>query len=147
MGEVIADFAVPGAPVAKGRPRFTVREAPGRRPFAKVYTPPETADYETRVKWYAKAAMRGRKPYDGAVAAIVILFLPIPASWSRKDREDALRGTIRPTSRPDLDNYLKAVGDGLNGIVLCDDSQITTIQITKVYGATPQARVIVQTQD
>lgn len=39
-----------------------------------------------------------------------------------------------PTSRPDLDNYLKALLDAFNGVVLKDDSQVVEFFARKQYG-------------
>ena len=38
-----------------------------------------------------------------------------------------------PTGRPDLDNYIKAVMDALNGWVWKDDSQIVHVEACKLY--------------
>ena len=37
------------------------------------------------------------------------------------------------TSRPDLDNLVKSVSDGLNGVAFRDDSQITELRAIKQY--------------
>ncbi|MFX8637221.1 RusA family crossover junction endodeoxyribonuclease, partial [Acinetobacter baumannii] len=41
------------------------------------------------------------------------------------------------TSRPDGDNVLKAVGDGLNAVLWRDDAQIAEASIRKIYSETP----------
>ena len=81
-----------------------------------IYTPPETEAYETALKWQAKAAMRGRPRLDGPIGVRIFVMLPVPKSWSKKDRDAALSGIIKPTSRPDWDNYAKAI-DALNETV------------------------------
>ena len=43
--------------------------------------------------------------------------------------------------RPDGDNVLKAVCDGINGVVWADDVQAVDQRVTKVYGETPGLRV------
>src|SRR5215471_18312645 len=43
--------------------------------------------------------------------AEIMIDLPVPQSWSTKRRDAALCGDIRPTSRPDADNYIKAALD------------------------------------
>jgi Holliday junction resolvase RusA-like endonuclease len=42
-----------------------------------------------------------------------------------------------PVTRPDADNYLKGILDGLNGIAWEDDAQIVSISVTKIYHDTP----------
>lgn len=44
--------------------------------------------------------------------------------------------------RPDIDKLLRAVLDGLNGIILMDDAQVTAVYCEKVYGS-PGATIMV----
>lgn len=114
-------FTVPGTPVAKGRPRISV--CGGQ---ARAYTPAKTVAYEGLAALAAQDAMAGRVPIDGPVRIEVIAWFPIPASWSKRKRADALAGRLHHVSRPDGDNILKALGDGLNGVCWRDDSQLST---------------------
>ena len=88
-----------GEPVAKGRPRMT------RRGF--VYTPAATRKFEAHGRLSAQLAMDGRPPIDVPVRIELLVELPVPALWSRRKTADAITGHIRPTSRPDVDNYRK----------------------------------------
>jgi Holliday junction resolvase RusA-like endonuclease len=54
-----------------------------------------------------------------------------PTSWSKKKRESMTGEGM--TSRPDIDNLYKSVTDAMNGIVYCDDSQITRALMRKQY--------------
>src|SRR6266436_7860122 len=105
---------IAGPAVAKGRPRVT------RRGF--VYTPAATRKYEAHGRLAAQLAMNGRAPIAVPVRAEIVINLPVPASWSGKRRDAALRGDVRPTTRPDADNYVKAALDAINEIVVADDS-------------------------
>ena len=100
---------VAGAPVPKGRPRMT------RRGFA--YTPAATRKYEARGRLAAQEAMGDRLPIQGPCRLELRVELAVPASWSQKRKAAALVGDIRPTTRPDIDNYLKAAMDSINSIV------------------------------
>ncbi len=40
-----------------------------------------------------------------------------------------------PAVRPDIDNYVKTVLDGANGILWLDDAQVCQLAATKQYGA------------
>jgi Holliday junction resolvase RusA-like endonuclease len=88
--------------------------------------------------------MAGRAPLDGAIALDIQIAMPVPASWPKKRQAAALRGEVRPAGRPDLDNLLKAISDGMNGVVFRDDSQVVEVTARKIYGADPQARVVIQ---
>lgn len=135
---MIAQFSIPGEPVAKGRPRMSSRNG-----FARAYTPQKTIAFEGRVGFAGSQAMAGEPPVEGALCLSVDVRLPIPASWSRKRQEEAALGRIRPTSRPDVDNFIKGVADGLNGIVWKDDSQVVELRATKFYSLTPRVDVLV----
>ncbi|MDN8078303.1 endodeoxyribonuclease RusA [Burkholderia multivorans] len=115
-------FVVPGKPVAKGRPRF-VR----RGPHVRTYTPEPTERYENLVKIAARAAMRDDEPYAGPVRLIVDIGVPIPASWSEKRQRAAAAGAIGATKKPDADNVVKALKDGMNGVVYGDDGQVVDL--------------------
>jgi len=130
-------FEIPGPPVAKGRARAFVRGG-------KVghFTPKKTEAYESSVRLFAAQAMAGAAPMDGPIELTVIAFLPIPPSWPKKKQADALAGSLRPTGRPDLDNIVKAVKDGMNGIVWRDDSQVVDLAAGKRYSDRPRVDVV-----
>lgn len=135
---LIVAFTIPGVPVAKARSRSVLRH--GR---IAHYTPEKTVNYETLVKITAAQAMKGRDPFDGPVNMRVVLCVPIPASWSKKKQADAEAGKLRPTSKPDVSNVLKAIEDGMNGVVWQDDKQIVDLWVSKFYSAAPHAKVSV----
>ena len=88
------------------------------------YTPPQTVAYEKLV-----ALTWGNRPMlQGAVSMKVTCVFKIP-----KSRKDLWNGQNH-TQRPDLDNVIKAVTDGLNGRAFDDDSQIVELIGTKVWG-------------
>lgn len=129
-------FTVYGEPVAKGRPRFTRQ--------GRAYTPKKTHDYESEVQAMAKAAMGTQEPLETPVAVYVYVTFPIPPSYSKKRTEACLNGSDRHTKRPDLDNCVKAITDGMNGIVYKDDSQVVSLHATKVWGTVGMVEVCVK---
>ena len=48
------------------------------------------------------------------------------------------------TTRPDIDNLLKALFDGLNGVAWADDSQIVYINARKSWGEYDVIKLIVE---
>lgn len=135
-------FTVPGQPQGKGRPRI------GRvGPHARMFTPAKTAAYEALVALAAQEAMGSRELITGPVQCALSLRCQIPSSWSRRKREAALAGELRPTTRPDADNVVKAVFDGLNGVAWHDDVQVVELSVAKVYADTPGVFVTVQPLD
>ena len=67
----------------------------------------------------------------------ILAKFPIPESWSKKNKEKALKGEIMPNKKPDLDNIAKIILDGLNGVAYTDDKQVTSMEIEKVYSDEP----------
>ena len=112
-----------GDPVPKQRPRFA---------NGHTYTPAKTKDYEALVAEAWK--YHSGETYHGAVEITVRAYLKIPKSASKAARKMMEEGERRPTKRPDLDNLLKAVQDGLNGAAYDDDSQIVRAVSEKWYG-------------
>jgi len=126
---------IAGEPVAKARPRVT------RRGIA--YTPAHTRKYEAHGRLAAQLAMRDRPPIEAPVRLELVAELPIPASWSGRKRARAVAGDLFPTSRPDVDNYIKAGLDSLNEIVVRDDSQIVEITARKRFSIAPKLAMTV----
>lgn len=135
-------FDIPGVPQGKGRAR--AGKVAGK---ARLFTPEKTVAYEGLIALCARQAMAGRPPITGPVDVTVRCVFPVPASWSKRRRAEALGGLIRPTGKPDADNVAKAVGDGCNGVVWADDSAITDLTVTKRYGDRPEVVVIVEPAD
>jgi len=131
-------FTVPGAPQGKGRPR--VGTVSGR---ARVFTPAKTVAYENLIAHAAQQAMAGRPLIDGPVSCAIAIDAPIPASWSKRKQAAALAGELMPTTKPDLDNVVKAIFDGCNGVLWRDDVLIVDLVARKRYGATPGVRVMI----
>ena len=132
-------FMVEGTPVPKGRPRFARR---GK--FVSTYSPKTTVDYESKVSESAKLAMGASEPLETPVGAYIYITLPVPASYSKKRTQACLSGQERPTKKSDIDNYCKAIFDGMNGIVFLDDSLIVSLHATKVYGTIGMVEVMVK---
>jgi len=85
--------------------------------------------------WRASIALAARfagaKPIDGAMGLDVTFYVQRPRSVKRQ----------YPSVAPDLDKYLRAVGDALSGVAFQDDSQIVDIRARKVYSDTPGAEI------
>ena len=124
-----------GSPVGKSRPRFTKG--------GRAYTPKKTRHYEELIADAAAKAMQGVKYNDAPVQVFMIAYMEIPKSYSDAKRKRCMAGQHSPT-RPDVDNIIKAVLDGCNGIVYKDDCQIVSINAKKVYSAVAGVDVMVR---
>ncbi|MNL49415.1 Endodeoxyribonuclease RusA [compost metagenome] len=88
--------------------------------------------------------MAGLPPIEGPVELWLDINLQIPISWSKKRQRDAAAGLVAATKKPDADNVLKAVKDGMNGIVWLDDAQAVEYRISKRYSTSPCVQVSVE---
>ena len=98
---------IEGDPIPAARPRYSVR---------RVYQPKRNVEYRQQIQAAARVAMKGKEPMSGELCAVVKLY--------RK---------YKPAARNfgDVDNHLKAIFDGLSGIVFEDDSQICRCTVEK----------------
>ena len=127
---------VPGDPVGKGRPRFV-------RGSGRTYTPEKTANYENLVRLTFTQKYPDFVPIDSEMIIFVRAYFRIPESWSKKKKEEALKGKVPKTTKPDLDNIIKSVSDGLNGTAWTDDAKLTSIIASKYYGSVPFVEVTI----
>jgi Holliday junction resolvase RusA-like endonuclease len=70
---------------------------------------------------------------DKPIAVEITAFYLVPKSWSKKKQAATYAGEIKPTVKPDIDNIVKIVLDGLNGVAFTDDKQVIEIQAQKCY--------------
>lgn len=128
-------FEISGEPMGKQRPKFSSADG-----FIRTYTPAKTINYEQWVKLCYKQA---NGEYFGEVPLYILVdaYFEIPKSFSKKKRQEALTGQIRPTKKPDADNILKIICDSLNGMAYKDDKQIVWASVHKHYGEQPKVIV------
>lgn len=134
------NFIVEGVPIGKGRPR-----AARTRTSVRLYTPGKTVQYEDKIASAGEQAMMGAPPFAGALAVVMDIHCPVPESWPAKKKEQALRGTLMPIKKPDIDNVEKAVFDGLNGVVWVDDCQVVDVAKRKRYSESPKVIISINT--
>ena len=108
----------PVRPLPAPRPRVTKRGA---------YNPPIYTKWKRELSLIASTKIK--KPIENEVFIKIEFFYEIPKSWSKKKKELARWHK----SKPDIDNLIKSVLDGLNGIAYTDDAQVVMIQARKQY--------------
>ena len=128
-------------PVEQARPRAT-RMGKGIR----VYDPKKVTVFKRQLGMLAKQQMldRGMEPFDGPLEVCMEFHRPVQASISQKERSRRLSGVHRPTVKPDLSNYIKALEDALNGILWVDDNLIISLEAKKFYAEQPRLVVEVK---
>jgi len=126
---------------------ITIYGKPQPKERPKVYkghgiTPTRTRQYEALIA--AEWAARGYPTIEGPVRLDVECYFPIPQGWSKKKKEQARHHFIVPAVRPDLDNLVKIIQDGLNGVAYQDDKQVVMVWSQKLYDDEPRTEVYVQ---
>lgn len=120
------NFAVPGAPVGKARPRVTRQ--------GHAYTPQKTKDYENLVRQcylsqIGEIKFVGKKPLEVLIEAE----FPLPKSTPKK--KIGIMDETYHTRKPDGDNLAKSILDALNGIAFEDDSAVSVLTVVKTWTA------------
>lgn len=130
-------FTIFGEPIAQGRPRASTVNGQVR-----LYDPNKSRDY----KQYVRLAAADHKPenlLEGELELTVDVYRPIPKSMPKYKREMAIEGKLRPITKPDVDNYVKGIKDGLSGIIWQDDKQVVSLVVRKWYSETPRVEITV----
>ncbi len=106
----------------------------------RMYDVPKVSVYKKLVSWEAKSQYKGELLTEPLVVEMKF-YRSIQKKGSVKTKQDKRDGIIRPTSVPDVSNYVKLIEDALNGIVYKDDSQIVRLVAEKYYSDNPRTEV------
>lgn len=134
-GNNVIEFTIYGEPVAQGRPRFSSHGG-----FTRAYDPKKSKDFKNYVKLVA-SEFAPQKLLEGPLLLEVKVYKPSLKSFSKKKAAAAERGELRPVTKPDVDNYVKGIKDGLNQVIWKDDSQIVSLLVQKFYSEKPRVEV------
>lgn len=116
---------IPGAPVGKGRPRFSKG--------GHAYTPAKTASYEAYVRAAWMQSWHSAPPAGVPVMVRIEAVFPIPHSYTKKRKRQILEGGVPALKKPDIDNIVKIILDALNGVAYADDKDIIEVHARKRY--------------
>lgn len=130
------EFTIPGQPKGWGRPGFNRRTG-------AVFTQEGTLEYERAVKAAYLATTNYYADEDQPMAVLVTAFYKIPKSDTKAVRERKLRNWTKPVIKPDADNILKIILDGLNDVAWADDKQVVDVQCRKRYSTEPRVEVTI----
>lgn len=131
---MVLEFEVPGKPLGKQRPKH------GK---GFTYTPKETVNFENLIKVTFQTAYPDHVPVSTGVCMEVKAVYPIPESWSKKKKAQAVAHLVHPTSN-DWDNVGKIVSDALNMVAYLDDRQVYDAHVHKEYGEKPRLEVVLE---
>lgn len=124
---------------------LTIYGKPQPKERPKVYkghaiTPTRTKNQEALIRraWLNKYP---GPPLEGPITLTLRFYMPIPQSWSKRKKAEAITGRIIPTIRPDIDNLAKLTMDALSGAAFVDDKQIFAVYLIKQYSTEPRTEV------
>jgi len=132
---------VPGEPCGKQRARTFLDRRVGR---VVSKTPEKTKNYEILIRELFAIKYTGFVPIAGPVRLRLNIFRGIPKSESMTRAEKMEATLIRPITKPDASNVLKAVEDALNELACRDDSQIVEVVAQKYYSRAPRVEITVE---
>lgn len=148
-----AEFTIEGEPRGWQRAGArVVNPGKGRKPFAQLYTPKETREFEDRVFRLIIPHRRQLGLIEGPVRVTMLIGMPIPKSYTKTRQRQIRAGLEAHTNKPDIDNIVKAVLDGMvrsSGTgeqrehvgLLRDDTQVCDLRVLKDYTDVPRVTV------
>ena len=127
-------FTVNGTPIPTKRPRL------GK--YGNMYVPGAKKNHRAIQKQVKEQVdMTQFEIISGEIHLFMDVFVEIPLGFSKTDKLLAEEGLIKPTTLPDLDNYLKTYMDGLNKFIWLDDGQVTETHLRKFYSNNPRVEI------
>lgn len=117
LGAMI-EFFVPGVPVPQGRPRFSTRGG-----YPRAYDDKKSRAWKDAITLAAKT--HKVRLMEGPIEVFLTFHMPRPKGIPKN--------VFWHSKRPDLDNLVKAVLDGLQGHAFKDDGQIAMLVAEKKY--------------
>lgn len=123
-------------PIPQSRPRFNSQNK-------RAYEKSNIKLYKQRVGYIARKEFKKPIERDTPLEISMKFYMPIPQYLSKVKKNGlALEKEVKyVTKKPDLDNLLKAILDGLNGIAYFDDGQVVKLKVEKVYSFNPRTEV------
>lgn len=137
---MLIEFTMYGDPRAKKRHRSYYNKYIKK---VMTYPDPKGQKDEDNIRMHAEK-VRPEKLIEGPIHLRAYFYLPIPKSFSKKKINLAINQSIVPTTRPDLDNYIKNILDACNKIIWRDDSQIVALHSSKYYSDVPRTEIIIE---
>ena len=127
------EFIIHGNPVAQGRPRFA---RIGNH--VRAYDPAKSRSWKESVRWAAVEGMNMKRHslFTEALAVEITFWFQRPRGHYGTGKKAGFVKDSAPrhhTIKPDVENCVKGVLDGMKGIVYRDDSQVVMLIAKKRY--------------
>ena len=116
--------------------KFNINPVPASRPRVarwSTYYPKKYTKFKKDMK--ALTSELNQTPSDKLVCVGLEFMIEIPKSWSKKKRNNY--DNTYCSNNADIDNYIKAILDSLNGVFFIDDKQVVEVFARKMYSKEP----------
>ena len=117
--------------------QFDINPVPAARPRVSgwsTYYPKKYTQFKKDME--ALTGELDTTPCENLVCVSLEFMIKIPKSWSKKKR---LAGeNTYCNNNSDIDNYIKAILDSLNGVYFIDDRQVVEVFAIKKYSNEPR---------
>ena len=117
--------------------QFDINPVPAARPRVSrwsTYYPKKYTRFKKEME--ALTGELDTTPCENQVVVSLRFKIKIPQSWSKKKRLE--RENTYCNNNSDIDNYIKAMLDSLNGVYFIDDRQVVEIFASKKYSNEPR---------
>jgi Holliday junction resolvase RusA-like endonuclease len=117
--------------------QFDINPVPAARPRVSrwsTYYPKKYTRFKKEME--ALTGELDTTPCENLVVVSLRFKIKIPQSWSKKKRLE--RENTYCNNNSDIDNYIKAMLDSLNGVYFIDDRQVVEIFASKKYSNEPR---------
>tara|TARA_R110000751_G_scaffold1063_1_gene4262 strand:- start:74 stop:499 length:426 start_codon:yes stop_codon:yes gene_type:complete len=117
--------------------QFNINPVPAARPRVSrwsTYYPKKYTQFKKDME--ALTSELNTTPCENLVCVSLEFMIKIPKSWSKKKRL-ASENTYC-NNNADIDNYIKAILDSLNGVFFIDDKQVVEVFAIKKYSNEPR---------
>ncbi|BDH16408.1 MAG: hypothetical protein [Bacteriophage sp.] len=84
------------------------------------------------------------KPINSEIYFEARYYKPFPKSTSKKNQVLMELGVVRPTNKPDLDNYEKLLYDALLNVLYLDDSIVVSGNHQKFFSCKPRVEITIK---
>lgn len=129
-------YIIVGEPVAKATPAYNRYGGTYGKSAKKQKA------YEKKIADALKA--QDAEYTEKAIYVKIRIYKSYLKSWTKKQLADAKAGRLLAVKRPDVDNYVKSIMDGAEGILFKDDSQMVHLDATKEYGEPARVEIEVR---
>ena len=117
--------------------QFDINPVPAARPRVSrfsTYYPKKYTRFKKEME--ALTSELNSTPCENLVCVSLKFKIKTPQSWSKKKRLE--RENTYCNNNSDIDNYVKAMLDSLNGVYFIDDRQVVEVFASKKYSNEPR---------